>query len=755
TSCFASPFASASRKRGPSWPRAEGGNFTANGANPSAPSMLARHSETGAAGSHLPEASELEDRVAALRAVVEDESAAIARLAETVNAQAADIRLLMEAVDKQVDNAKQQGEKVEERLGQVERIAVGHAPIIEDLEERVEHLEYIVPECDTSDDNSDRVSVRAPGSAVRQAHAIIEGSIIPSCHAAFNLGPSIQSPTYREDVSDEGMRCSHEELERELARALRQCLRGLRITHAALQSDFSALQSDCKILQANYGALQAECLRLQSTVSRLSSTIEHYKRNVAILKGDLEILKGRNGRMAQRVEELEADKLTRRPDPLLNETQGDSHREAEAQLKSSELEKMASDLANLRQDLAAAKQAQQLAEVQVNLAKDALLHTQGVRDKAAAHLVDAEKRATSAEARATAAEESVASAQERATAAEGLAASAQERAAVAEDRERTALVKLNAITADVAGANARAEDAEARATAIAEKQRILHAAHEKAELNAFRAAVMCKEAQKHRETVEAQCIQLRRELEAQNSIISSIKAQVSVAPSCLDQQANTQASMPPHVLTSPSQPTTAALHAESSARASTDVATEQVNCAPVTVQASIDTRDAGETESDGEVQQQDNLDVSLGEDGDRASRGIQMRKRPHQGEGTISASSSDNMPPGIKYNGQGLRICGWCKEDQDGKKNPRWCPSELGSGSICQKQTLHVLYEPGYVKSATDLGRRRLQIAKSSNTAKIRDFCKVSEIGTMISRNGATKPISAADNYGMIQSTGL
>ena len=71
--------------------------------------MLARHSETGAAGSHLPEASELEDRVAALRAVVEDESAAIARLAETVNAQAADIRLLMEAVDKQVDNAKQQG----------------------------------------------------------------------------------------------------------------------------------------------------------------------------------------------------------------------------------------------------------------------------------------------------------------------------------------------------------------------------------------------------------------------------------------------------------------------------------------------------------------------------------------------------------------------------------------------------------------------------------------------------------------------
>lgn len=136
---------------------------------------------------------------------------------------------------------------------------------------------------------------------------------------------------------------------------LQSSLRGLRITHAALQSDFSALQSDCKILQANYGALQAECLRLQSTVSRLSSTIEHYKRNVAILKGDLEILKGRNGRMAQRVEELEADKLTRRPDPLLNETQGDSHREAEAQLKSSELEKMASDLANLRQDLAAAK----------------------------------------------------------------------------------------------------------------------------------------------------------------------------------------------------------------------------------------------------------------------------------------------------------------------------------------------------------------------------------------------------------------
>lgn len=84
--------------------------------------MLARHSETGAADSHLPEGFELEDRVAALRAVVEHESAAIARLAETVNAQAADIRLLTEAVDKQVDNAKQQGEKVEERLGRVERV---------------------------------------------------------------------------------------------------------------------------------------------------------------------------------------------------------------------------------------------------------------------------------------------------------------------------------------------------------------------------------------------------------------------------------------------------------------------------------------------------------------------------------------------------------------------------------------------------------------------------------------------------------
>ncbi|KAL1665954.1 hypothetical protein GGF50DRAFT_113591 [Schizophyllum commune] len=117
-------------------------------------------------------------------------------------------------------------------------------------------------------------------------------------------------------------------------------LRGLRITHAALQSDFSALQSDCKVLQTNYAALQAECRDLQSTTSRLSSTIEYYKRNVAILKDDIEILKGRNGRMAQRVEELEAEKLTRHPGSLLDEAQDDSHREAEAQVKSSELEKI-------------------------------------------------------------------------------------------------------------------------------------------------------------------------------------------------------------------------------------------------------------------------------------------------------------------------------------------------------------------------------------------------------------------------------
>ncbi|KAI3998123.1 hypothetical protein K525DRAFT_275576 [Schizophyllum commune Loenen D] len=130
-------------------------------------------------------------------------------------------------------------------------------------------------------------------------------------------------------------------------------LRGLRITHAALQSDFSALQSDCKVLQTNYAALQAECRDLQSTTSRLSSTIEYYKRNVAILKDDIEILKGRNGRMAQRVEELEAEKLTRHPGSLLDEAQDDSHREAEAQVKSSELEKMTNDLANLRRDFAA------------------------------------------------------------------------------------------------------------------------------------------------------------------------------------------------------------------------------------------------------------------------------------------------------------------------------------------------------------------------------------------------------------------
>ncbi|KAL1697667.1 hypothetical protein EV121DRAFT_274952, partial [Schizophyllum commune] len=150
-------------------------------------------------------------------------------------------------------------------------------------------------------------------------------------------------------------------------------LRGLRITHAALQSDFSALQSDCKVLQTNYAALQAECRDLQSTTSRLSSTIEYYKRNVAILKDDIEILKGRNGRMAQRVEELEAEKLTRHPGSLLDEAQDDSHREAEAQVKSSELEKMTNDLANLRRDFAAVNQALRQAEVQAKSAKDALL----------------------------------------------------------------------------------------------------------------------------------------------------------------------------------------------------------------------------------------------------------------------------------------------------------------------------------------------------------------------------------------------
>ncbi|KAL1724831.1 hypothetical protein EV714DRAFT_240427, partial [Schizophyllum commune] len=412
------------------------------------------------------------------------------------------------------------------------------------------------------------------------------------------------------------------------------------------------------VLQTNYAALQAECRDLQSTTSRLSSTIEYYKRNVAILKDDIEILKGRNGRMAQRVEELEAEKLTRHPGSLLDEAQDDSHREAEAQVKSSELEKMTNDLANLRRDFAAVNQALRQAEVQAKSAKDALLRAQGARDKAEARLVDAEKRAALAEARAAAAEKSAAlaqeraaaaegsaasaqeraaaaegsaasaqeraaaaegsaaSAQERATAAEGSAASAQKRAVVAEERERSALVKLTAATADVTTANARAEDAEARAMAIAENQRIIHAAHAKAELEASQAAAMYKEARKDRDTMEAECVRLRRELDAQSSFISSIRAQVASLPGCLDQQANRDVSTPPLAHAPPNRLPAAALDADSSTEASPGIAiSRKVTPMPVTVQGSIDPGDADENESETEAQQQDDLDDSPGEVG--------------------------------------------------------------------------------------------------------------------------------------------
>ncbi|KAI3998468.1 hypothetical protein K525DRAFT_275145 [Schizophyllum commune Loenen D] len=275
---------------------------------------------------------------------------------------------------------------------------------------------------------------------------------------------------------------------------------------------------------------------------------------------------------------------------------------------------MTNDLANLRRDFAAVNQALQQAEVQAKSAKDALLCAQGARNEAEARLVDAEKRAALAEARGRA-EKSV--------------ASAQKRAVVAEERERSALVKLTAVTADVATANARAEDAE--------KQRIINAAHVKAELEASQAAAMYEEARKDRDIMAAECVRLRRELDAQSLFISSIKAQVASLPGCLDQQANREVSTPPLAHAPPNRLPAAALDANSSTEASLGIAMSRTATRmPVTVQGSID-------------------------------------------------PGEDNMPPGIQYNEQGQRICGWCKEDQVDKKNPRWCPSGLGSGPICQK----------------------------------------------------------------------
>ncbi|KAL1658018.1 hypothetical protein GGF50DRAFT_121259 [Schizophyllum commune] len=305
---------------------------------------------------------------------------------------------------------------------------------------------------------------------------------------------------------------------------------------------------------------------------------------------------------------------------------------------------MTNDLANLRRDFAAVNQALRQAEVQAKSAKDALLRAQGARDKAEARLVDAEKRAALAEARAAAAEKSAAlaqeraaaaegsaaSAQERATAAEGSAASAQKRAVVAEERERSALVKLTAATADVTTANARAEDAEARAMAIAENQRIIHAAHAKAELEASQAAAMYKEARKDRDTMEAECVRLRRELDAQSSFISSIRAQVASLPGCLDQQANRDVSTPPLAHAPPNRLPAAALDADSSTEASPGIAiSRKVTPMPVTVQGSIDPGDADENESETEAQQQDDLDDSPGEvGGDKHLRGAATPSPP-------------------------------------------------------------------------------------------------------------------------------
>ncbi|KAL1672786.1 hypothetical protein EV122DRAFT_283616 [Schizophyllum commune] len=292
---------------------------------------------------------------------------------------------------------------------------------------------------------------------------------------------------------------------------------------------------------------------------------------------------------------------------------------------------MTNDLANLRRDFAAVNQALQQAEVQAKSAKDALLCAQGARNEAEARLVDAEKRAALAEARGRA-EKSV--------------ASAQKRAVVAEERERSALVKLTAVTADVATANARAEDAE--------KQRIINAAHVKAELEASQAAAMYEEARKDRDIMAAECVRLRRELDAQSLFISSIKAQVASLPGCLDQQANREVSTPPLAHAPPNRLPAAALDANSSTEASLGIAMSRTATRmPVTVQGSID---PGEGAPSSGPSKHDYNDII-----------------------------ADNMPPGIQYNEQGQRICGWCKEDQVDKKNPRWCPSGLGSGPICQK----------------------------------------------------------------------
>ncbi|KAL1698076.1 hypothetical protein EV121DRAFT_274674 [Schizophyllum commune] len=262
---------------------------------------------------------------------------------------------------------------------------------------------------------------------------------------------------------------------------------------------------------------------------------------------------------------------------------------------------------------------------------------------------------------------------------------------------------------------------------------------------------MYKEARKDRDTMEAECVRLRRELDAQSSFISSIRAQVASLPGCLDQQANRDVSTPPLAHAPPNRLPAAALDADSSTEASPGIAiSRKVTPMPVTVQGSIDPGDADENESETEAQQQDDLDDSPGEVGGGSSRDTGTRKRQVRDGGSIPASAKrqrhvrvpgavstvsvkpvvrssasrspfrskkwtrkslptrqDNMPPGIQYNEQGLRICGWCKEDQVGKKNPRWCPSGLGSGSICQKL--------GYVTSVPFFGGSDETVSRSTS----------------------------------------
>ncbi|KAL1657544.1 hypothetical protein GGF50DRAFT_121796 [Schizophyllum commune] len=119
---------------------------------------------------------------ATLLATIDVQSAAIGRLSDTILGHAHDIRTLKENIDEQAGNVMQQDERVAERLGQVEKIFRGHAPMIQDLEERLEYLESIVRDGDSSDVDSDRVSIRSIIDAHAPADPAVEGVAEPPDH---------------------------------------------------------------------------------------------------------------------------------------------------------------------------------------------------------------------------------------------------------------------------------------------------------------------------------------------------------------------------------------------------------------------------------------------------------------------------------------------------------------------------------------------------------------------------------------------